>query len=173
MKQNLTIFLNLLCVTLFVTSIIILNKAPLFATFSILWSIFYVIKTNKFLTKIKAFTLIELIAVVAIAGILLSIMFSLKTDTVKRDAQYINSLLMATQSYSYSHSGVHEFELPDNIYNVTEFNSDKSIYFKDGTPVNFDGSLYLDCYVLIYKKDNPDNKYKITINSFTGKRSFY
>lgn len=173
MKQNLAIFLNLLVITLFTTSIIIFDKAPIFAVCCAVWSILYFIRCNKFLSKIKAFTLTELIAVVAVAGILVSITLSLKTDTVKRDAQYLNSLLMASQTYSYSNEGIHEFEFPENIYNMTELNSDKKIYFKNGTPVDSSGNLYLDCYVLIYKKDNPDNSYKIKINSFTGKRSFY
>ena len=163
--------LNLMCIALFVISLIIFSKAPFISVGCLAWSIFYFIKTNKHMMKRKAFTLVELVAVIAILGVLISIIVSIRPDTVKRDAQYINSLLMASQTYSYSHEGVHEFELPENIYNEVDIN--KPIFFQKGTPVNSDGSIYLDCNVIVFDKDNTDNKYKITINSFTGKRSFY
>jgi prepilin-type N-terminal cleavage/methylation domain-containing protein len=171
MKNNLLLILNLLCISLFVTSLIILSKAPVIAVGCMIWAIFYFIKSNKHLMKIKAFTLIELVAVIAILGILISIIVSIRPDTVKRDAQYLNSLLMASQTYSYTNEGIHQFELPDNIYNEVDIN--KPIFFQKGTPVNSDGSMYLDCTVTVFDKYNTDNKYKITINSFTGKRSFY
>lgn len=173
MKQNLAIFLNLLCASLFIISLVILDKEPIFAVCCFTWSIFYFIRSNKFISKIrvKAFTLIELIAVIVIMAVLVSMVMALQTSTMNTDARRINGHYMKLQAESSTTSDIIPSELPNNLYN--EVTLSETIYFKQGAPVKIDGSPIIDCRITIKDVKGKEEDYVIRINTFTGKISFY
>lgn len=173
MKQNLTILLNLMCGALFLTSIIIADKEPIFAACCFTWSIFYFIRSNKFISKIKlkAFTLIELIAVIAVMSILLSILMLLKTDSNKLDASRVNAYLIQVQTYSYDSDEIIPTYFSDKYRN--EVVPSEDLYFKRGVPVKANGSPIIACKVRIIDNKGIEKDIVIKINTFTGKISFY
>ena len=138
MRQNLIAILNLLCVSLFVCSTIIFTKEPYFAGLCMGWSVAYFIKTNKHIVKIKAFTLIELIAVIAISGIILSILISVRTSHTKSDSIRLKSLLMQAKTYSYKSDTPVKFELDGNYRSTITQSED--LYLKDGVPTDQNGN---------------------------------
>ena len=173
MKQNLAILLNLMCGALFLTSIIIADKEPIFAACCFTWSIFYFIRSNKFISKIKlkAFTLIELIAVIVIMAVMVSMVMALKTSTMNADARRVNAYYMQVASYSSTTSNIIPSQLPNNLYNDVTLS--ETIYFKQGVPVKIDGSPILGCSITIKDIKGKQKDYVIKINTFTGKISFY
>lgn len=166
MKNNLIFFLNLLSIALFSFSLIILDKSPEIAIFCIAWSIFYFLRTYKEIIKIKAFTLIELIAVITIMAVLLTITLNIKPDKDKRDIRVLHSQLKASQIYSLENKDiVIPFESEVKLY--TQYSiSNGNLYFKNGNPVNSSGQIYNDCILTV-------GEYFIKINAFTGKLSFH
>lgn len=120
--------------------------------------------------KIKAFTLMELLAVITIASILLTITFSsFKTDPSKSDARRISSELKylhsASLHYDYDKGYKQKF-----IFDKDKFNSDinishNEIVFEKGQPQEIDYKVEVT-----YKDLGPITIY---IKPFTGKVTFY
>ena len=117
--------------------------------------------------KVKQFSLVELIAVIAIMAVLLSITLTFKPDTMKSDALRVKDLLMQAKIYSYDVDHVVPVNLDANFKNDIISNSD--IFFLKGSPVNEDTSILLDCSVKVKDSQNKVKPYIIRVNSFTGK----
>ena len=174
MKAISAVLYSMNIVLFFVSMAITINEHYVIGLSCIAWSLYYMYRSHTYINtiKIKAFTLIELIGVIAIAGILMSIVLSIRPDTVKKDAMHIQSLLMAAQSYSIQDDSINKFILDNNVQNPIQLHNDVEIYFKKGVPVLVDGSPYIGCYVKVYNPNNEDNYYTIKINTFTGKLSY-
>lgn len=160
-------FARVLLIILAGCSIIILPKSPIFATGSILWCLFWFKILDDSKSKIKQFTLVELIAVIAIMSILLASAISIfgNIDKDKRDIQVLHSQLMKQQLKSLKYATeIYKVEYEGLYKNPTL--SDGDLYFKAGVPVKDDGSNYIGCQLFI-------GEYFIKINTFTGKFSFY
>jgi Tfp pilus assembly protein PilE len=164
--------LNLMCVSLFVTSVLIVDREPLIAVGCLCWSVFYFIKTNKHLLRLRTFTLIELVAVVGILGVLLSIVISIRTDTVKADSILLKAQLMQAQTYSIQNTGVIiPFEIQEPLHNSAM--PSHVLYFKDAVAVDSAGNPLI-AFKYIIKDNNGKQKDSILyIKSFTGKITFY
>lgn len=160
-------FARLLLIVLAGCSIMIVQKEPIFAAGSILWCLFWFNRLDEKDKKIKYFTLVELIAVIAIMSVLLGIAISIfgNIDKDKRDIQVLHSQLMKQQLNSLKHAAqIYKVEYED-LYTMP-VPSFGDVYFKGGVPVNSDSSPYLNCKLTI-------REHFIKINTFTGKFSFY
>ena len=120
--------------------------------------------------KVKAFTLIELLAVITIMSILLTVAFrSFKTDPQKSDAVRLAAdlRLLHTQSMVYDNdSGYEQKFILDEQKFISEIElSHPDLVFKKGEPSEMDYSIQVK-----YKDLNP---VMIYVKAFTGKVTFY
>jgi prepilin-type N-terminal cleavage/methylation domain-containing protein len=171
MKQNLIAILNLLCVSLFVCSVIIFNQEPIYAGLCMSWAVIYFVKTNKHMLVWKAFTLVELVAVIAIAGILLSILISFKSSPTKSDAIRLNALLIQAKTYSLTCEYPVKFELTDNY--KSKITQTEDLYLLKGVPVAEDGAPLVGFRFYIVDKQETEKPIQIKLKPFTGKITFY
>jgi prepilin-type N-terminal cleavage/methylation domain-containing protein len=161
-----------MCVSLFVISVLIVDREPLIAVGCLCWSVFYFIKTNKFLLRLRAFTLIELVAVVGILGVLLSIIISIKTDTVKADSISLKAQLMQAQTYSLQNAGVViPFEIEGKLHNSVT--ASHILFFKNAVAVDSTGAPIIGFKYIIKDNHGKQKDSILYIKSFTGKLTFF
>jgi len=120
--------------------------------------------------RIKAFTLIELIAVITIMSVLLTVTFnSFKTDPSKSDAIRLAGelKLLHTQSMQYDNDMGYEreFILDESQFMSEIIESETGLIFTKGEPNRLGYSIDIK-----YKDLEP---IKIYIKNFTGKVTFY
>ena len=122
------------------------------------------------LKKVKAFTLIELLAVITVASILLTITFrAFKTDPSKSDARRIASELKYLHSASLHYDEEKAYK-QTFTFDKDKFNSDidishNEIVFEKGEPLERDYKVEV-----AYKDLEP---IVIYVKPFTGKVTFY
>ena len=180
MKHLLRLFAVMNIALLIVSCAITINGHFILGPFCFIWALYWLFRCDDELSvrKIQQFTLIELIAVLAIAAVLCSILLNLKTDVTKKDTSQIHSLLMSSQIYSLKNEGIYGFiinnQLADtieakNIGSYISVNGNRDIYFKSGVPVYSNGGAYVGCFIKISNPIDIDHNYTIKINTFTGK----
>lgn len=162
-----------MCIALFCVSLLTLGKAPLISLCCLVWAVFYFNKTKKSILQFRAFTLIELVAVLGLVAILAAITLSISTDKVKTESVILKSKLIQTQTLSYSMVGAivpFEYEPKNYKSGITESHT---LYFKDGVAVDEDGYPLIGFKLKVFDKYNKDNHINIYIKPFTGKITFY
>ncbi len=113
----------------------------------------------------------ELIAVISIVAIMLSMVMALRTDSNKSDAMRVKAYLMQVKTSSYESDEIIPTDFANKYHNVVTPSQD--LYFKKGVPVTSLGNPIIECTVRIIDNKETEEDIVITINTFTGKISFY
>lgn len=121
--------------------------------------------------RIKAFTLIELVAVITVLSILMTIVASITgTDHAKTDSIVIKGELSLIQIESFTNKELIQF-VPDPDKYVSEVTLSSPLYFQSGEPVDDAGNPLIGFYVSVH--DSKTEPIKIYVKPFTGKITFY
>ena len=172
MRKHLILLLNLMCIALFFVSLLILNKAPLISLCCLVWAVFYFNKTKKSILQFRAFTLLELVAVLGLVAVLASITLSLSTNKMKAESVQLKSLLTQAKTYSYSNGEeVIKFTYTEKFTN--NLNPSHELFFKKGIPVNNAGKPLIGFKYVLSDHKQEEKYIVIKIKPFTGKITFY
>lgn len=161
--------------------ILLMEKHMAFGAICLLWFIWVLVRVGTWLgeeikkfLKAKAFTMIELLAVITIAAILLTMTFkAFKVDRQKFDALQIKNDLNKVYHASLAYSdGMLEFD-PDMSQYVSDIEfSHSELFFDKGSPVKADGSALLGYQVTIKDKKGQKKDMILYVRPFTGKITF-
>jgi prepilin-type N-terminal cleavage/methylation domain-containing protein len=123
------------------------------------------------LKKLRAFTLIELIAVITIISFLLTITFrAMKTDTSKADITRIGGDLKLMQIQARVDNEIKQFILAGDYFSDVTMSHEKLFFNTQGEPTDKDGNQLMGFY--IQARVNEAIPIKVFIRPFTGKVTF-
>jgi len=121
--------------------------------------------------KCSHFSMIELIAVISIAAVLLTItMSAMKTDPSKADITRIGGDLKLLQTQARAEKEIKEFILSEDYFSNVTMSHDKLFFNEQGEPVDIDGNQIIGFYVQAH--DTKSNPIKVFVRPFTGKVTY-